>query len=106
MKKILTLLALLIFLGSSLATAQNRKVAAYGIGFYNLENLFDTLHDEGKNDYDFLPEGNKHWDNERYSHKLQNMARVLSDMGTDKIPAGCAGTVMTGEKYERRRTII
>ena len=90
MKKILTLLALLILLGSSLATAQNRKFAAYGIGFYNLENLFDTLHDEGKSDYDFLPEGDKHWDNERYSHKLQNMARVLSDMGTDKIPAGCA----------------
>ena len=24
---------------------------------YNLENLFDTIHDAGKNDYEFLPDG-------------------------------------------------
>ena len=27
------------------------------IAFYNLENLFDTIHDEGKNDYEYLPDG-------------------------------------------------
>ena len=26
------------------------------IAFYNLENLFDTIHDEGKNDYEYLPD--------------------------------------------------
>ena len=31
------------------------------IGFYNLENLFDTYHDEGKNDYEFLPDGANEW---------------------------------------------
>lgn len=27
------------------------------IAFYNLENLFDTIHDEGKNDYEYLSDG-------------------------------------------------
>ena len=31
------------------------------IGFYNLENLFDTYHDEGKNDYEYLPDGANQW---------------------------------------------
>ena len=32
-----------------------KRYALYGVAFYNLENLFDTLHDAGKNDYEFLP---------------------------------------------------
>lgn len=63
----------------------------YGIGFYNLENLFDTCHDEGKNDYEFLAEGTFKWTGEKYKSKLHNMARVLAEMGTDKLPdVGCA----------------
>ena len=34
---------------------------SYVIGFYNLENLFDTFHDEGKNDYEYLPDGANQW---------------------------------------------
>ena len=46
---------------------------------------------EGKNDYDFLPNGSYHWDEMKYTHKLHNMARVLSEMGTDRLPGiGCA----------------
>ena len=33
------------------AQAQEKKFMGYAIGFYNLENLFDTTHDEGHNDY-------------------------------------------------------
>ncbi len=67
-----------------------KKYAVYGIGFYNLENLFDIQHDEGKNDYDFLPDGSYKWDELKYNHKLHNMARALSDMGTDMLPIGCS----------------
>ena len=42
--------------GNTLKTRQN-----YVIGFYNLENLFDTYHEEGKNDYEFLPDGANEW---------------------------------------------
>ena len=31
--------------------AQEQKGTVYGVAFYNLENLFDTKHDEGKKDY-------------------------------------------------------
>ena len=84
---ILSLLALLVAAG---ANAKEKKYALYGIGFYNLENLFDTCHDEGKNDYEYLPDGRNKWTGLKYSHKLRNMARVLSEMGTDKLPMGCA----------------
>ncbi len=62
-----------------------------GIGFYNLENLFDTIHDEGKNDLEYLPTGSCGWDTERYLAKLGNMSHALADMGTDSLPGvGCA----------------
>lgn len=78
------------------ATAQKsegkseKKYNMYAIGFYNQENLFDTCHDYGKRDYDFLPTGSYKWNGVKYSHKLKNMAYALSDMGTDKLPVGCA----------------
>ena len=31
-------------------SAQEKKFGMYAVGFYNQENLFDTIHDEGKND--------------------------------------------------------
>ncbi len=71
--------------------ASARQFVAYAVGFYNQENLFDTNHDEGKNDYDFLPSGSYRWTELKYTHKLHNMARALADMGTDKLPGvGCA----------------
>ena len=50
------------------------------IGFYNLENLFDTLHDEGKNDAQYLPDGQNEWTQEKYAAKLTNMASVIRAM--------------------------
>lgn len=84
MKKSLMLLLFLIMVGSGSTSAQ--RYAIYGIGFYNLENLFDTQHDEGKNDYEYLPDGRNKWTGMKYQHKLRNMAQVLSEMGTDILP--------------------
>lgn len=71
-------------------TAQQKRYALYGVAFYNLENLFDTLHDAGKNDYEYLPDGTNKWGKMKYEAKLHNMARVLSELCTDKLPAGPA----------------
>lgn len=83
--------ALLIVSLAALAQGQKR-FNLYAVGFYNQENLFDTCHDEGKRDYDFLPTGSYRWNGLKYSHKLKNMARALADMGTDVLPknVGCA----------------
>lgn len=93
MKKSASVMFALLFavvLGLSAQGAQ-KKFSAYAVGFYNLENLFDTCHDEGKRDFEFLPTGTNKWNGLKYSHKLRNMARVLAEMGTDKLPGvGCA----------------
>ena len=54
MKKYIAFVVLALLLGTNAAQAQ-RRYSVYGIGFYNLENLFDTCHDAGKNDYEYLP---------------------------------------------------
>lgn len=91
MKKPLLLIAACLLI--SVSVSAQKKYSGYAVGFYNQENLFDTCHDAGKNDYDFLPNGSYHWDAMRYTNKLKNMARALADMGTDKEPlrnTGCA----------------
>lgn len=69
---------------------QQKRYALYGVAFYNLENLFDTLHDAGKNDYEYLPTGTMKWGKMKYEAELHNMSRVLSELCTDKLPGGAA----------------
>ena len=95
MKKNLFLLAALsicvVVSAQHVKTAERGMFSVYAVGFYNQENLFDTCHDAGKRDQDFLPAGQYRWDGLKYSHKLHNMARALADMGTDILPhTGCA----------------
>ena len=61
--------------------AQNTNTAI--IGFYNLENLFDTINDPNKNDEEFLPDGKNQWNSEKYHIKLKNMADVISLIGAE-----------------------
>lgn len=89
MKK--TLLAMVALLLVSSWTYAQKKYSVYGVAFYNQENLFDTCHDEGKKDYDFLPNGSYRWNGLKYTHKLRNMAKAIADLGTDVLPnVGCA----------------
>ncbi len=80
------------------------KIAAYAVGFYNLENLFDTIHAQGKNDFDFLPDGSYKWNTVKYENKLKNMSRVLSEMATNKVKAGCA--VIGISEIENRQVVL
>ena len=50
--------------------AQEQQAYKIGlIGFYNLENLFDTIDDPLKNDEEFLPNGANQWNTEKYLNK-------------------------------------
>lgn len=65
------------------------------VGFYNIENLFDTIDDPHKRDEEFLPDGKNAWNTEKYNRKLHNIAYAISTIGTcddDKIksPDGLA----------------
>ncbi len=81
-----SLLILLFLTGSLLAQKSQYKVAC--IGFYNLENLFDTVDDTLINDQEFLPHSYKEWTLERYEEKVGNMAYAISQMGIDKSKNG------------------
>lgn len=54
----------------------------FTVGFYNLENLFDTINDPKINDEEFLPASANLWGTERYVTKLNHMAEVISAMNT------------------------
>ncbi|MBR1485433.1 MAG: endonuclease/exonuclease/phosphatase family protein [Prevotella sp.] len=43
----------------------------------NGENLFDTRHDEGKDDEEFTPNGMRHWSPARYWRKLNHTAQTI-----------------------------
>ena len=52
----------------------------------NCENLFDYLHDEGKQDIEYLPDATRHWTKTRYWRKLNNIAQELLSCSDDGIP--------------------
>ncbi len=54
---------------------------------YNVENLFDTQHDQGKDDAEFLPNGMMEWDEKKYNSKLGNIAKVISAVGQKHWPS-------------------
>lgn len=44
---------------------------------YNIENAFDTQHDEGKNDYEFCENGEKRWNKNKLFKKLKGISKVI-----------------------------
>lgn len=72
------------------ANAQSRKGKVYGVAFYNLENLFDTINNNGKYDLEFSPQGAKKWDSKKYWKKIGNMAEAISKLPTKSTPNGPA----------------
>ena len=65
---------------------QLQKADTIVIASWNLENLFDTTDDPGKNDFEFTPEGRKQWTQERLDKKLYNLSRVIRIMNADRGP--------------------
>ena len=78
-KSLMTLGVLALFV--LMAYGQEKKFALYSVAFYNMENLFDTIHDEGKNDYEYLPNGTNQWNTMKYKAKLKNMSEILQSIG-------------------------
>ncbi|MBR3854787.1 MAG: endonuclease/exonuclease/phosphatase family protein [Bacteroidaceae bacterium] len=89
-KFLFPLFALALFVINAASVTAQKKYEVYSVGFYNLENLFDTIHDAGKNDFEFLPDGTNKWGTMKYTNKLKNMATVLNEMSTDMLPMGLA----------------
>ncbi len=82
-----------VFFTFSFLTVKSQEKKRYQtalVGFYNLENLFDTIDDPNVRDEEFFPDGKNRWNTEKYMHKLHNMAKVIGMIGTDINPDGLA----------------
>lgn len=93
MKKIFlaAVMAMLLFpVMNAQDEAQPKRYNMYGVMFYNLENLFDTINSNGTYDMEFSPQGARQWDGRKYWMKIHNMAYAISQMKTDATPFGPA----------------
>lgn len=86
MNLIKTLLLLIVFTSFFNVNAQDKKrFKIHTVAFYNLENLFDTINDPLKYDEASPIMELKANRSEIYKKKIKNMARVISNIGTDMV---------------------
>lgn len=63
---------------------QARAQQPFRMAELNCENFFDCLHDEGKEDTPFLPDGPRRWTPRRYWKKVNNIGKLLMSMYSDR----------------------
>lgn len=61
------------------------EARAQRIVWWNVENLFDCQHDSLKEDYEFLPESDRHWTHGRYWKKLDNLSRTIAAIAGEDV---------------------
>lgn len=99
--------ALLCFAAASAQkpdAGERRQVQVYGVAFYNLENLFDTINNNGSYDYEFSPAGARQWNGDKYWNKIRNMANCITHMTSKATPNGPA--VIGVSEIENRSVLV
>lgn len=102
-KSLLLLSTMIFIIGEISAQKDQKKYKIAGVGFYNLENLFDTENDTLINDEEFLPDGARTWTPERYQEKLANMAHGISQIGLPDLKNGLS--VLGVSEIENRKVL-
>ncbi len=95
-------LIVFLFVLSSIfvANAQQKKYAVRTVAFYNFENLFDTINNPNF-DEEWTPKGLQRWTSEKYNQKLENLSKVLMQIGTNDQQKE-APTFIGGSEIENR----
>lgn len=76
---------------SVIVSAQKSKnYEIVSVGFYNFENLFDTINDPAIRDDEFTPEGSNRYNSEKYQTKLDHLSKVVSELGSEHCVDGVA----------------
>ena len=76
----------IIFLLSIFIPSSSFSQRTFSLVEYNVENIFDTRHDEGKDDTEFLPDATRHWTQKRYWKKLSQISKAILSTVDDGIP--------------------
>lgn len=84
MKHSLSALAFIVSIVPLLSFGQTRT-----IGFYNVENLFDTLDHPTNNDDEFLPTGSYEWNSKRYWEKIAHINQIMDSLSSPMLLGMC-----------------
>ena len=102
--KIKSFIAVLLVFSSLIeANAQQKKYAVRTVAFYNFENLFDTINNPN-NDEEWLPEGLQRWTSAKYTQKIENLSKVLMQIGVNDKQKE-APTFIGGSEIENRNVL-
>lgn len=100
----LFVLALPVVIFTGAAHAQTDKQFVPGlVGFWNIENLYDTLDSPNTDDREFLPDAPKQWNTQRYQRKVAKMGEVIAALGRDLDPRG---VVLLGLAEVENRNVV
>jgi predicted extracellular nuclease len=80
----LSFIVLLVFV--SCTSVKKTLKQEYTVVSYNVENLFDTVDDPKIPDEEFLPESEKKWNDQAYQKKLNDIAKVITEVNTKELP--------------------
>lgn len=87
MKKIISItIVSALFLSGFTIFVPKKKKQEFVVAFYNVENLFDTIDDPLTDDSEFLPTAESKWNTEKYTIKLNNLAKVISSLKENSFP--------------------
>lgn len=98
-------LIVVLFVLSSIfgANGQEKKYIMHTVAFYNFENLFDTINNPN-NDEEWLPKGLQRWTSDKYKQKLENLSKVLVQIGTNDKQKD-SPTLIGGSEIENRNVL-
>ena len=91
---------LFVFYSFFAVQAQQKKYIVRTVAFYNFENLFDTINNPNF-DEEWLPKGLQRWTSDKYKQKLENLSKVLMQIGTNDQQKD-APTFIGGSEIENR----
>jgi len=86
MKRFLKISLTVAIIGLLFGSCSKPTFTTFSFAFYNVENLFDTIDDPVINDSSFLPTSQVAWNSQRYYHKLENLALVISSIDSAHFP--------------------
>ena len=71
---------LAILLSLLCATASAQKGNSFGVAYYNVDKLYDTIPSRFYDDRAYTPAGRFGWDSNRYTHKIKQVAAVVDSI--------------------------